>query len=129
MLFSKNESVKKLGRVAIIPSLVNINEPLIFGLPIFYNPIFLLPFLLVVAVNSALAYLTMYVGWVNIPSNFTLLQFLPAPIGGYLLTSDFRAVILAVVILLVDLALWAPFLKMHEKKLAAEATEKAEAAA
>ena len=129
MLFSKNKTIKKLGKAAIVPSLVNINEPLIFGLPIFYNPVFLIPFLLVLVVNSAIAYLTMFAGWVNIPSNFTLLQFLPAPIGGFLLTNDFRAVILSIVIILVDLALWAPFLRMHEKNLAAKETAQSETAA
>jgi PTS system cellobiose-specific IIC component len=123
MLFSKNKSIKKLGRMALFPSLLNINEPLIFGLPIFYNPVFMVPFIGGLLVNSALAYGVFYLGWVNIPSTLALLQFMPAPLGAYLLTNDARAIILAIVIILIDMAIWWPFLKMHEKNLAAAETE------
>lgn len=124
MLFSKNKSIKKLGRMALFPSLLNINEPLIFGLPIFYNPVFMVPFIGGLLVNSALAYGVFYLGWVNIPSTLALLQFMPAPLGAYLLTNDARAIILAIVIILIDMAIWWPFLKTHEKNLAvAEAEE------
>ena len=34
MLFSKNKSTKKLGQLAILPSVLNINAPIIFGSPI-----------------------------------------------------------------------------------------------
>jgi PTS system cellobiose-specific IIC component len=134
MLFSKNKSIKKLGRMALFPSLININEPLIFGLPIFYNSVFLVPFIGGLIINSALAYGVFYLGWVNIPSTLALLQFMPAPFGAYLLTNDFRAIILAVVIILLDMVIWWPFLKMHEKNLAAaeakeNLAEEAEAAA
>jgi PTS system cellobiose-specific IIC component len=120
--------------MALFPSLININEPLIFGLPIFYNSVFLIPFVGGLIINSALAYGVFYLGWVNIPSTLALLQFMPAPFGAYLLTNDFRAIILAVVIILLDMVIWWPFLKMHEKNLAAAEAkenlpEEAEAAA
>src|SRR5699024_11868975 len=44
MIFSKSEYLKKVGRFSIIPSIFNINEPLIFGAPLVMNPILALPF-------------------------------------------------------------------------------------
>ena len=46
LLFSKNKHLKNVGKISLIPSLFNVNEPLIFGIPIVANPIFLIPFIL-----------------------------------------------------------------------------------
>ena len=45
-LFSKSQTYKKLGKVAIFPSLFGINEPVVFGLPIMLNPIMLFPYVI-----------------------------------------------------------------------------------
>jgi PTS system cellobiose-specific IIC component len=43
LLFSKRVSTKKIGKIAIMPALFNISEPITFGLPIIMNPIYLIP--------------------------------------------------------------------------------------
>ena len=45
-LFSKSEQLKAVSKAAIVPGLFNINEPVIFGYPIMYNPIMCIPFIL-----------------------------------------------------------------------------------
>jgi PTS system cellobiose-specific IIC component len=119
MLFSKNKAVKKLGQLAIVPSILNINEPVIFGLPILFNPVLFVPFVLGTLVNSSITYLVMNWGWVAIPSTFALASYVPAPINAYILTQDVKAVILILALIAIDMVIWAPFLKMHEKALVA----------
>src|SRR5699024_9242387 len=46
LLFAASVQLKQVGKTAIIPSLFNINEPLIFGVPIVLNPLLIIPFVL-----------------------------------------------------------------------------------
>lgn len=45
-LFSKRSEHKAMAKFSLVPGLFNINEPLIFGLPIILNPILGIPFVL-----------------------------------------------------------------------------------
>lgn len=56
LLFSKNRSYRKLGKISTPFSLVNINEPLIYGIPIIYNVWLALPFLFLPILNYGIAY-------------------------------------------------------------------------
>ncbi|MDR2834279.1 MAG: PTS transporter subunit EIIC, partial [Streptococcaceae bacterium] len=63
MLKAKSSQYSQLGKIALIPSIFNINEPLIFGTPLVLNPIMMAPFLFVPVINAMLAYFFMYMGW------------------------------------------------------------------
>ena len=39
--FAKSAQLGALGKAALVPSFFNINEPIIFGLPVVYNPFML----------------------------------------------------------------------------------------
>ena len=43
---ARSEQLKVLGRAGIVHSIFNINEPIIFGLPIIYKPYIAIPFFL-----------------------------------------------------------------------------------
>ena len=117
MLFSRNKSVKRLGQLAIFPSILNINEPIIFGIPIIFNPIMLVPFVLGVCVNAFLTYIVIGLGWVAVPASYALSFHIPSVINAYILTKDFRAVIFIIGLIALDMVIWAPFLRIHEKQL------------
>lgn len=57
MMRSKVEKFRTLGRLAIIPGICSINEPIIFGVPICFNPILGIPFSISPIVNLILTYL------------------------------------------------------------------------
>lgn len=46
MFKAKSKRFKELFKLAVVPSIFNINEPLVFGMPIMMNPIFFLPMVL-----------------------------------------------------------------------------------
>ena len=58
MLFvAKSQQLKVLGKAAILPGLFNINEPVIFGAPIVYNPYLIIPFIVTpLSIKSLLAF-------------------------------------------------------------------------
>ncbi len=53
----KDKRQMEIGKLAAVPGLFNINEPLIFGLPIVMNPIYLIPFILAPVVCKIFGYL------------------------------------------------------------------------
>ncbi len=120
LLFSKSKTHRNLGRLAILPGLLNINEPLIFGLPIIFNPAFFLPFFIVPVINQAITYFVMYFGWVKIPASLALSMHIPSIINAYILTEDYRAVILVLLLIILDALIWVPFLRKHALKLDAD---------
>lgn len=120
LVFSKSEYLKKVGRFSIVPGIFNINEPLIFGVPIVMNPILAIPFILAPTVTTSLSYFAIKFGLVagvSVMPPWTL----PAPIGAYLATSgDWRAVVLCLLNIGLAMCIYYPFFKAYEKKMILE---------
>ncbi len=126
MLRSKAKQLKTLGRLAIVPSMFNINEPLIFGTPLVLNPTLAIPFILAQTVNGLLTYLVMSMDIIG--KTFTYVPWTtPAPLGAALSTMDVKAFVWILLLIVVDLVIWYPFFKSYEKQLVLEekAAEKA----
>lgn len=127
MLKSRSEQIRTIGKLSIVPAFFGINEPVLFGLPIVLNPIFLIPFLLSHVVNIILVYAAMSMNLVN-RIVMSLSAQTPIGISHVLGNLDFRSLILLVVVIIVDIALYYPFFKMFEKEKVIEEEELAKAA-
>ena len=66
-MLSKSTTYKKLGKVAIFPSLFGINEPVIFGLPVMLNPIMFVPYVVGGALVGVIPLFCMHFGLLNMP--------------------------------------------------------------
>jgi len=125
MLFSKIPRVRRLGYASLLPSLINVNEPLIFGLPLVMNPSLTIPFIGVPLVLATITYLAMYFGLVAKTVVF-LPSAIPVPIGAWLTTNgDWRAVVLVLINIALSLVLYAPFYRSFEETLRAEPDQEA----
>lgn len=117
---AKSSQLKMLGRAAMVPAIFNINEPLIFGLPVVYNPILALPFIIAPIVSASIAYWSIKLGFAAV----SIIQTpWPTPIGlgAYIGTGgNIGAVITALVCALAAFFVWFPFLKMYDLKLLKE---------
>lgn len=120
IFMAKSQQLKTLGKTAIIPAVFNINEPIIFGAPIVYNPFLIIPFIIAPIANLTLAYFATQFGLVGkVVSGIPWVS--PVGLGAFLGTGgDFRAIILAVLCLLLSMVIYFPFFKMYDNKLAAE---------
>ncbi len=137
MLFSKSKKNKTLGRATIIPSLFNINEPLVFS-TIVANPFMFIPMVLQSILLSANAYLWMSMGWASLHVENFDMNFLPNAVSAFFMSGgDVRNIALVCVNLLIAAVLWFPFfkaadnyqLKLEEEKAAEKAAKKAAKAA
>lgn len=118
--FAKSEQLKILGKASIGPALFNINEPIIFGMPVVYNPILAIPFMLAPIVSASLAFLAVSSGLVGKAIVQTPWPS-PAGLGAFVGSGgDIKAGILAIVCVLVSFAIWFPFIKVYDAKLLKE---------
>lgn len=113
---AKSEYGSKLGKAIITPSIFNINEPVIFGVPIVLNPIMMIPFVVTPMIMATIAWFATSLGFVN-PVTITAPWTLPGPIGAYLATGgDWRASVLNIILILVSVICYYPFVKVYDRK-------------
>lgn len=120
LLRCRSAQLRSVGRAGILPVLCNINEPLLFGVPVVLNPRLAPPFVLAPLLSAAVAWTAFRLGWVHPPYLETLWT-LPAPIGAWLTTGgDPRAVALQLVTLALAIAVYWPFVSREDRRLSAE---------
>lgn len=123
MLLSFSKRLKSLGKVCIGPSIFNINEPVVFGAPIVFNPILMLPMWINTLVSAVIIWFVMSWGWLDVPAASVTTGQIPAPIGYIIVTGDWRAIIFWVLIFVVTFLIWKPFFKVYEKQVMKEEAE------
>jgi len=115
--FAKSAQLGALGKASIVPAFFNINEPILFGMPVVYNPYTAIPFFLAPMSSMSVAYFAIKLHMVNPPVAQVAW---PTPIGlsGFLGSGgDWRAFVLAIVCALVAFVIWFPFIKFYDNKL------------
>ena len=127
-MFSKSSAQKKIGRLALVPALFGINEPILFGAPIVLNPIFFIPYVIFGGILGTIPYWMMYFGILDC-SIFT-----PPYVGvfleGFLTNLDYMSIVANAIQMVLSILIWFPFFKIYEKsELAKEAEFEAKKAA
>ncbi len=115
LLFAKNKGYRTLAKAALLLSIFNINEPILYGLPIMFNPMMIIPFLLAPIAGLIIAYFATL--WGMVPPIMGVISWMTPPlIGGYLGTEgEISGSILQGVILLIGIAIYYPFFIRMDK--------------
>ena len=108
LIFSRKESWRAVAKLGAPAMLFNIQEPIAFGLPIVLNPLLLVPYVLVPLVNTVIGYVAISIGLVPI-FKYVVPWTMPLFFGGTIGTGSIMGGLLQVVWLLVDIAIYAPF--------------------
>jgi PTS system cellobiose-specific IIC component len=114
LAFSRVERLRNIGRLTLLPAIFNVNEPLIFGLPVAFNPLLAVPFVLVPVVLATISYLAIAHGWVARPAWYVP-SGLPFFASTYLATLDVRAVVLATANVCIATLIYLPFVRAYER--------------
>lgn len=115
LLFSKRSGTRQLARMSALPMLFNINEIMVFGLPIIYNVVFLVPFLAVPIVFFLTTYCSMRLGLV--PTVTREVQWTtPIFVSGYIATGSVAGSILQLVNLCIGILIYAPFVRRYDRE-------------
>lgn len=121
LIMSRNRANRDLTIGATPAALFNINEPLIYGIPVVLNVTLFIPFLLAPIVSVSIAWLAMSLGIV--PRTVAMVPWnMPIGIGGYLATGgSIRGSILQLVNLAVSVLIYLPFIRINDKIMAKQA--------
>ena len=115
---SKSKQLKTVGRIGIIPAFFGIGEPIVFGVPVMLNPYYLIPFLCASTFNAIVSFVLMESNIIG--RTFAMLSWqMPNIPGAFLSTMDIKAMFLVCGLLVVDILIYYPFFKMHEKQCVA----------
>ena len=116
MLFlTKSQLLRKLGRLAILPGLFNINEPITFGVPIVLNPLMMIPFILTPMILAVFVYYWTALGFVPRPSGVIIPWTTPPIIGG-LLMAGIPGAITQLLELVISAVIYYPFIMAVDKQ-------------
>ena len=115
LAFSRNRARRGLGISAAVPMIFNINEMMVFGLPIIFNPIMLIPFITVPLVCYSIAYFAMSVGLVPVITH-EVAWTTPVILGGFHATGSVAGSILQVVNVAIGVLIYTPFVRMLDKR-------------
>lgn len=112
---AKSAQFKTLGKLAIGPAIFNINEPLIFGMPIVLNPILMIPFIIAPVVMTILTYVVMNIGLVPLTNGVNIPWTTPPIISGFLI-SGWQGAVWQVVEMGLSTVIFFPFFKLEDNK-------------
>lgn len=120
LMRSRSQRLKALGRACIAPAIFNINEPVVFGC-VAWNPLLMVPMWINGAVIPLFTYLGVKVLQIAPFNNIQFdLWYCPYPIGTWISTQSFVAVIFVICSMLLAGLIWYPFFKVYEKQCLAE---------
>lgn len=120
MWLTKSKRNRAIGRASVVPTFFGVNEPILFGAPLVLNPIFFIPFIFAPIANVWIfKFFIETLGMNSFTANLPWTT--PAPLGLVLGTNfQFLSFILAAFLIVVDVVIYYPFLKVYDEQILEE---------
>ncbi len=112
----KKKQYRDVGRLALGAGIFNVNEPVIFGLPIVLNATILIPWVISPIIVTALNYFVMAIGLVPAPTGVSVPWTVPVFFSGIIATNSLAGGLLQIIDCLIVGFIWLPFLHMLDKQ-------------
>ncbi|HFE9852976.1 TPA: lactose-specific PTS transporter subunit EIIC [Enterococcus faecalis] len=120
MWMTKSKRNKAIGRASVIPTFFGVNEPILFGAPLVLNPVFFIPFIFAPIANIWIFKFFVDVLGMN-SFSVNLPWTTPGPLGIVMGTGfGIWAFVLALVLIVVDILIYYPFLKVYDEQILEE---------
>ena len=131
-LKAKSEQIRAVSKIALVPGWFGINEPVTFGMPVMYNPILCIPYILNVILIMLITLFAYKIGFL-VPAFVPIMSLMPMGFASFLGTLRWQNAIWDYLMLIPAGIVWYPFFKVYDKQLyekeqAAKAAEEAAAA-
>jgi cellobiose PTS system EIIC component len=114
LVAGRDGGTRRLCLFALIPAFCNVNEPLMFGIPLVLNPTYAVPFLVVPLVQTLTAYGATVAGWMP-HTAIPLIWTTPALFSGYVATGDVSGVVMQAFNLALGIAIYLPFVRWSDR--------------
>lgn len=124
----KHKQLRQVGRLALPAGCFNVNEPVIYGLPVVLNPTIVIPWIVAPIINVCIVYFAMASGLVPLTTGVTVPWTTPIFLSGMLATNSIMGGVIQLVELAVVFVCWLPFLKSMDKQLLKDYPEETQSA-
>lgn len=112
---SKDKNTCRIANYSMVPGFFNIGLPILFGSQVFLNPVFLLPFVLLSIINILVGSTLIFIHLIP-PLVYPVPNGTPGIITPFIATgSNWLALIFTILLLVMDVILYIPFVKLAEK--------------
>lgn len=122
---SKSAKLKSLARISVVPGICSINEPITFGVPMAYNPVLAIPYILTPSICVVLGYFAQEIGLIT-PGYIADPSFIPFFVQAWMSGMDFRNVIFMFFCIALSVLTYYPFFKAYEKQAVEKELKEAE---
>lgn len=115
-LFSKRQEYRELAKLSAPAGVFQINEPVIYGLPIVLNPLMSIPFVLVPVICTSIGYFATVIGFAD-KLYLNQAWVMPPVISAFTGTGgDWKATLVALGTLILSIVMYAPFVILANKE-------------
>lgn len=114
IIASRSDASKQVSKIALMPAIFNISEPIVFGLPLVLNPIYLVPMVISQPLSFFIGVFFTKIGFIDIIT-MNAPWTMPPIISGILFTGSIKGAIVQAIILAVATLLYIPFVRMADK--------------
>ena len=126
LIASRRKDYRDMAKMAFVPGLFNINEPVLFGLPVVLNPVLVIPLILVPLVNSVIGYFFISMQIIP-PVAYAVPWTTPGPLIAFLGTGgNWMALFVGILCLVVATLIYLPFVIAANKVNVVAAVDAAE---
>lgn len=110
LVVARSSRLKAMSKLVGVPSLFNINEPIIFGLPVVFNPLMLIPVTIAPMVSVLIAYFAMMIGFMPM-FNGVIAPWPTPPIFSGFLVAGWQGAVVQIICIAVSTVIYYPFVK------------------
>lgn len=114
--FARSQQMKGIGKLALIPGIFNINEPVLFGVPLVLNPVLALPFFLMPPLSAGSTYLLIKAGILPYLNGVQVPWTTPPVISGFLI-GGWKVAVWQAIILIISFFIYLPFARKYDTVL------------
>lgn len=114
--FAKSKQLKSVGKLTIVPGIFNINEPVLFGLPVVMNPMLAVPFMIMPAISAGCTYWLIKLGVLPYLNGMQVPWTTPPVISGFII-GGWKVAIWQAIVLVISFFVYLPFIKRYDNML------------
>ncbi|GEN49084.1 PTS sugar transporter subunit IIC [Ligilactobacillus pobuzihii] len=118
LIFGKSKRYRSLAKIAIGPNIFGINEPVIFGMPIMFNAIMVIPFVCSTLISAFIAWIAVKIHFIT-TINATVMMSMPWTLPKFItsfFTYGWQGVVLRIIVFITLICLYLPFFRILDQQ-------------
>lgn len=114
LIFSKREDYRGVAKLALVPGIMCISEPVVFGIPLVLNPTFAIPFIFNSSISAAIALFFMNIGFLT-PNTFDVPFGVPVLLNAFM-SFGWQGAVVQIITFVVCTLVWVPFVLISNRE-------------